>query len=307
MLSRIHILLIFAVFTVHIATAQSYERSLHWSATAKSYGTSTGTAIKMPTFDGAVANYRDGYLPHYTENIRLHEEGKITATLTNELYEPIIDNTIKSDKIASTVSILAYEGMMKKKPYAVLSIVPLRRNALTGQVEKLVQFTLKIEVANSKQGRGTASYTATSVLASGSWYKVAVGTTGIYKLDHDFLATKCGFDLANTNFSSIGVFGNGGGMIPDQSSVARLDDLQENPSYIVDHNGNNKVDADDYILFYGQGADKWTVNSTTNLFDFEKNLYSDKNYYFITSEYKFFSKSKRLVVLLTVHLSAPCP
>ena len=285
MLSRIQSIVFFAALMVYTAaTAQSYERTLHWATTPKTYGSSSTGAIKMPIFDGAVANYKDGYLPYYLENIRLNESGKITATLTNEVYEVINDNSIKSDKISTTILLKATEGMLQKKPYALLSLIPLRKNPLTGQIEKLVKFTVKLEVSATKQGRGNASYATHSVLATGNWYKVAVANTGVYKLDHDFLANKCGFDLINTNFSSIGVFGNGGGMIPDLNAVARYDDLQENPTYIVDHNGNNRVDADDYILFYGQDANRWTFNTTTALFEYEKNLYADKNYYFITPD-----------------------
>jgi hypothetical protein len=285
MLSRINIILAIAAFLVQFtASAQTIERTIKWKEGLKTYQTMAGTSVKMPVCEGASATERDGFLPHIGENISIGTYGKITATLSNEVYEPVIGTDAAGAKLTDKVDLKVTPGMMRKQPYALIALMPLRRNAATGQIEKLVKYNLQLTVMATKQDRSGPSFAANSVLASGTWYKVSVTGTGVYKLDHDFLKNKCGFDLNNTSFSTIGVFGNGGGMVPDLNAADRLDDLQENPTMIVDNNGNNKVDNDDYILFYAQGPDQWTYNSTTGKFDFSKNLYSDKNFYFITAD-----------------------
>lgn len=285
MLSRINILLVTVAILLQLnAVGQTTDRLIKWDKVEKSFVDKKGAKIKMLSFEGASADEADGFLPHYSENIRLSEYGTITATLSNEVYETVTNSDIKSDKLDGNISIKAVPGMLHKVPYAMVTFVPLRKNPMTGQIEKLVRYTLKIEVNAQRQAKRLQSYTSNSVLAAGTWYRVGVLNTDVYKLDYNFLKNTCGFDLANTNFSTIAVFGNGGGMIPELNAAARYDDLQENPTYIVDNNGNNRVDQGDYILFYGQGPDRWIFDSTNSRFVYEKNLYVDTNFYFITAD-----------------------
>ncbi|MCW3126448.1 MAG: hypothetical protein JWO03_2106 [Bacteroidetes bacterium] len=265
------------------ASAQTIDRTIQWTAD-KTYQTSKGEHVRIPYFPGASVSQRDGYVPHYSENIPIDLYGRISASLSNEVYEPVITSNIAKDKIGTSITIKATSGMLRKRPYAMVSFCPLRKNAITGQIEKLVKFTLKLSVMAENQTRRLQSYAGNSVLSSGSWYKVGVTKPGIYKLDYDLLKNHCGFDLSNTSFSSIAVLGNGGGMIPDANNIPRLDDLQENPTYISDNNGNNKLDPGDFILFYAQGPDKWSYDTSARHFVFEKNLYSDTNFYFITPD-----------------------
>ena len=286
MLSRIHIILLIAAAIImqFDANGQTIDRVIKWNTTDKIHQTVKGDKVVMPYFEGASTHERDGFIPFYGENIAVSESGKITATLISEVYEPVTNSNVKGDKIGTTIQIKATPGMMRKRPYAIITFCPLRKNPLTGQIEKLTKFSVKLDVTPDRQTKRLQSYAANSVLAGGTWYKAGVTSTGIYKLDYNFLKNNCGFDLTNASFSSIAVFGNGGGMLPQYNGISRYDDLQENPTYIVDNNGNNKVDDGDYILFYGQGPDRWSFDSASSHFFYEKNLYSDTNFYFITSD-----------------------
>ena len=285
MLSRTNILLLFVAVSLHLdVVGQTIQRTIKWDKIEKTYTTSKGVKVKMASVSGSLTSEKDGFLPHYAESVRLQEHGDVTATLYDEVYESAPD--IKSDNIDAQIKVKALFSIMRKVPYANISFVPLRKNPLTGQVEKLVRFSLKIDVKTDDRHRhykDLQTYAGNSVLSSGTWYKVGVTSTGVYKLDYDYLKKTCGFDLSSTSFSSIAVFGNGGGMVPSLTSAPRYDDLQENPTYIVDNNNNNKVDQGDYILFYAQGPDQWTYDSIHSIFNFTKNLYSDTNYYFITA------------------------
>jgi hypothetical protein len=121
-----------------------------------------------------------------------------------------------------------------------------------------------------------------SVLASGKWYKIAIRETGIHKITYEnFLSM--GFDLSRANDSTIRVYGNGGGMLPEQNLQPRIDDLREISVQVID-GGDGRLDPGDYVLFYGESPDSWSYSYTTHLFTHSKNLYSDYTYYFINMD-----------------------
>ncbi len=129
----------------------------------------------------------------------------------------------------------------------------------------------------------TSAQTANeSVLAQGNWYKLAITETGIYKVDANLLRN-LGINLENIDPRNLAIYGQGGGMLPQNTATPRLDDLQENAIYLegeADGNfGNN-----DYLLFYAQGPDAWRYqpDSSVLTFEHEKNLYADTAFYFLT-------------------------
>ena len=121
-----------------------------------------------------------------------------------------------------------------------------------------------------------------SVLASGSWYKIAVSQEGIYKLSYQFLKS-LGLDIDNLNPVNLRIYGNGGGMVPTANNLPRTDDLKENAIY-VEGAGDGHFDRSDYVLFYGQSPVRWIYSNADKKFHHQVNLYSDSTYYFITTD-----------------------
>ncbi len=119
-----------------------------------------------------------------------------------------------------------------------------------------------------------------SVLASGDWYKFAVSSTGIYKIDAAFL-NSIGINTSTIDPAMIQVYGNGGGMLPQANSASRIDDLAENAIFLSE-DGNGVFDNNDYFLFYAESPHTWLFDATNKTFSHEYNLYSDQNFYFIT-------------------------
>jgi len=124
------------------------------------------------------------------------------------------------------------------------------------------------------------NYAANSVLASGTWYKLSTGSAGIYKIDVAFLAS-VGINTANLSSSSIRLYGNGGQMLPEANADKRKDDLQEVAIYLAD-GGDGIFSGSDFFLFYAPGPDEWVKDSVNQRFIHQKNIYSDKSYYFLT-------------------------
>lgn len=119
-----------------------------------------------------------------------------------------------------------------------------------------------------------------SVLAQGDWYKIAVSTSGVYKIDKNFL-NDLGINVNKIDPKNIQIFGNGGKMLPQSLAESRYDDLEENAITVVGEE-DASFDDGDYILFYAEGPHVLNANTSTKQFSHTYNVYSDNAYYFLT-------------------------
>lgn len=143
----------------------------------------------------------------------------------------------------------------------------------------IISFLFSINFGTTA-GAQTPAWASHSVLASGKWIKLAINSSGIYRIAYNDLKDM-GIDPANINPANIRLFGNGGGMLPEIIGTPWPDDLIENAIW-VEGQADGHFDATDYILFYGKGPDTWNYNTQQQLFIHQKNLYSDKSFYFLT-------------------------
>ena len=120
-----------------------------------------------------------------------------------------------------------------------------------------------------------------SVLANGKWVKFEAPEEGIYKITYSMLSSY-GIDPASVDPRTIKIYNNGGAPLPENPLSSRPADLNEN-AIIVTGEADGKFDAGDYILFYGRGTKFWDYDTTSGGFIRVNNIYSDHNYYWITS------------------------
>ena len=118
----------------------------------------------------------------------------------------------------------------------------------------------------------------TTLFDNGYWYKIGVTENGIYKIDKNFL-NEIGIDYSKPN--TLKVFGNGIGMLPQANSAERPRGIIENSlkGYGLE---DGIFDDNDFLLFYANGPNNWTW--ADDLWQFDKNIFSDTAYYFITAE-----------------------
>jgi hypothetical protein len=120
------------------------------------------------------------------------------------------------------------------------------------------------------------SYSASSVLATGEWFRIAVATDGIYRIDYSKLK-----QLGLKNPSNPRIFGNNHGQLSYYNDDTNPDDLKELSIYI---SGSDSIlDEGEYIMFFGQNPNRWEFNKITGEYEFLRHNYSDTAYYFITS------------------------
>lgn len=119
-----------------------------------------------------------------------------------------------------------------------------------------------------------------SVLTDGTWFKFSIDTTGVFKIDKNFLEN-LGVSTSNLNPKKIHIYGNGGNLLPVLNRDFRYDDLQENAIYIKGEE-DGVFNNSDYILFYAKGPHSWSKNINNRTASHNYNIYSDEAFYFLT-------------------------
>lgn len=269
-----------------VAFAQNYSQNieLQWTEAVKTFQIGNE---KLPFlhFEDAAYDEAQPQIPLFALRVDLRAYGDINARVVNPTYAPLSNTEdIDLSTIGSTLSLKTSAAFARKRPFGIISFVPIRQNPNTGQYEKLIKAEVQIQVTPKPYQSGVPrnTYTSTSQLASGDLYKFATNNTGIHKLSYQFLKD-LGIDVDNIDPRNIQLLGNGGQQLPESMRVDVIDDLQENAIQIVGE-ADGSFDPNDYILFYAVGTKYWTYNENTEVFTHNTNVYTNKSHYFIKIE-----------------------
>jgi len=237
---------------------------------------------------GALYNFAKNNLPYYTVNKTTSYNQNANATLlikqTQIVAEPhaSVIKKYMQQFLTQNFELKALNSLCVNENLNHYSLIPFRLSA-QNQIEELLDYDInwQITAANNRRPNSVSSFTNNSVLANGTWYKIGLTKTGIYKLDKTFLKS-LGIDMTTINPKNIRIYGNGGKMTPERNSDFRYDDLQENAIQVIGES-DNVFDNNDYVLFYATSTTIWNKRTaTTGLkFKHEKNLYSDSSFYFV--------------------------
>ncbi|MEN9917905.1 MAG: type secretion system sortase PorU [Bacteroidota bacterium] len=129
-------------------------------------------------------------------------------------------------------------------------------------------------------------YAANSVLSQGSWYKIKVQGTGIYKLTYDDLKK-----MGLSNPANVKIYGYGGWLLNEDFTMPYVDDLPQVSVWMSKE--PSSFANGDYILFYAQGDIKWEYDKETKEFVHTQNPYSADSYYFVTESVGEFKPMQR--------------
>ncbi len=272
---------------LHLISENSeYQRTIKWNGIEK-IEIAYNEYIPVLTFEGAGHERANNFLPGYFERIPVKSSGSFNVTIIDRIFETVPENETDNiqglDILEEHVLVNNHISFDRKKPFATISFIPLRKNDLTGQYERLVSFKIHVESDNSSSKNSfgdTVSYVENSVLASGDWYKIAVNNDGICKLSYTDLQSY-GINVGSVNPKNIRIYGINAGMLPEDPTKFRYDDLQE-LSIFVEGEDDNVLNSGDYVLFYGQGPNAWLYNELDQSYRQQMNLYSDYSYYFLT-------------------------
>lgn len=119
-----------------------------------------------------------------------------------------------------------------------------------------------------------------SVLGTGNWFKFSVTTDGIIKIDYTQLRN-AGINPDQIDPRNIKIYTGQQGMLPQSNNVPRTSQLQE-IAIEVSGESDGRFNSGDFILFFGRGPDKYYYDIQKQQFAYENNLFTDKNFYFLT-------------------------
>ena len=205
-----------------------------------------------------------------------------TETVTDPEELVILNDS--STELTNDFVITKHVKAVQKHLFSACKIIPVRASK-NGGYEKLISFQIEWRKTQEEKKFSyltTNSFANSSVLATGKWYKLAVGQRGIYKIDRAFLISM-GIEPDSIDPRNIRIYGNGGRQLPESNNIYRPDDLMENAIF-VSGESDGKFDEGDYLIFYGQSPAAWIPqpNGSCMKFRHKINPYSDSSFYFLT-------------------------
>tara|TARA_R110001583_G_scaffold145635_1_gene297565 strand:+ start:8650 stop:12459 length:3810 start_codon:yes stop_codon:yes gene_type:complete len=281
-----HLLVVFFIFGNALFAQQNQTKSINvnW-VNDVDFSINKNIKIKTSLVEG---NFIDENLnPSFTHTWEMPNGVEVgNYSIKNIVFETLAQqstNLFNINFIPNTLSFDFNIVTSKNNTFAVLNLNPLLKEGTS--IKKIISFDLEYNLIPQKITVNSKTSTVkNSVLAFGEWYKFAIDTSGVYKIDKNFLQN-LGIDVNTINPKNIQIYGNGGEMLPFKNGDFRYDGLQENAIYIKGEE-DNSFDSDDYILFYAKGPHKWNAAEATNLNEIKHqfNIFSDESYYFITVE-----------------------
>jgi hypothetical protein len=267
------------VSVLHGQNQQIISYNLNWKGIVQWHVDSS--ILNVISFEGAKYP-TDSRLPYFTQRVTCDPAYEYSAELKNTVFIPVTneerDFLIGNYTFSSNPEIVTDVLHQRGTSYFDIRILPFVNR--DGNILKLQSFDLQINKTSLPQKISATSshtYASNSILSQGKFVKIRLVDNGIYKLTYEDLAAM-GVDPANVR-----VFGYGGNVMDQSFSTPKIDDLPEVAIYM--NKGSDGVfNAGDYILFYGQGINKWSYDKTQSMFTHTINSYSKYGYYFVTSD-----------------------
>lgn len=144
----------------------------------------------------------------------------------------------------------------------------LLRHIRQANISALLLSLIVLAFAPAALGATAFEFADNSRLASGTWYKIGIRTSGAYCLTNDQIR-KMGF----SDPSKVKIYGYGGEQLHEQLSPAFvIDDLPQSPSELTGQG----------VVFYARGPVAWSQSRNNTAASHRINAFSDVAYYFVT-------------------------
>lgn len=272
---------------VNFAKAQNIE--INWKTPINIYLDSQDS-INAIYFENA--KYDEfALLPYFSTELGVFQDNsfEFVANINNPIFAEISDDEliifqnsgfIPSEEIVFKIKNSIINKNNKKELYFYPFIICNE----TRKIKKLISGELIVhQNYNPEKHKNNFEVktlkTNTSVLATGSFYKISVNQAGICKITFSDLQAM-GINVQSINPKNIRIYGNGGQMLPEKNDEPRVDDLYENSIFVFGED-DGVFNNSDYILFYAPGPNTWIFDSISGTYKHKINKYEDKSYYFL--------------------------
>ncbi len=281
-------ILLFFIFLSTFSQNSFFKRKINWKSPKQLsyyYNLDQKNLNKKDYlyFDNACYYDHKEMLPYYFELIPVNSKNK-KAELINLRYETLSNDEIKilakTNMISDNISYNQNIKLSRNKYYLQLDILPFRKNMVTGQYEKLIEFDINlVESSQIKSAPIKAlSFSTTSVLKNGNWYKIRLKNDGLYKITYSELE-----NMGFNNPENLRIFGNSQGMLPISNTEEFQDDLAQHAIYF-EKGSDGIFNTGDYVLFYSKGPNKWVYDEENDFYNCINHIYSNYNYFFLTTD-----------------------
>lgn len=270
-----------ALFSTFSSVAQQsglLTETLEWSNTLHRVVDKSFTIYEFQDCDYDIVNEKA--TPVYFKKLPVSNDG-MRAKISNITYQSPQNTITWADNIPGQFKIKQYITFERAIPYLNIEFVPAVKNGNSIQV--FTGFDISLYQAepntNAFKLKKANNFKSNSVLASGEWHKFAIPSDGVYKITGNQLKA-LGIDVSNLSAKTIKIFAIEGGPLNEVISITHTDDLGEIPVELFDVNGNDRMDADDFLRFYAEGPDAWELEKGQYVYN--KNVYTENAYVFLT-------------------------
>ena len=274
---------VFLYFIIHSYSFAQQQGSITIDWNEKTTYSNSDFSVKIPQFNSDSFNYDDSK-KQLLYSLKIPSSNLINENslqITNIIYETIDEvklGELSKKNIPKTIKAKVENCISRDKIIAILSFSPIikEENSYKKILSLTYNFTYQTNLNRSNTPPNNVTSITNSVLSSGAWYRFYVEKSGIYQISKSFL-NELGLGTDGVDPKKIKIYGSGGRMVPLANSTPYPNDLEENAIQVVGE-ADGVFNNEDYILFYAEGTDNWSDENKTHI-----NLYSDKAYYYITT------------------------
>lgn len=268
------------LFTTALLIVNAQTVTIEWDG-VKEHNVNSDKRVNLPFFKNKGYAVKNN-VPQFTYTENVGSMGRVT--IQNVQYSVVSLSERGQLNIGKIPSQLEYNSRIVKggnEYYLSVKMIPFVKEG--NQIKKVTSFQILNQqgISPEYQPEDTFDPATQSALRSGSWYKIKIKKSGVFRLDKSFFEQ----NGIPTNFDprTLKIYGNGGKMLNENPGDFRYGALQENA---IQFNGQDdgNFDGGDFIIFYGQGPHDWNRKSDSDLENITHrfNAYSDYAYYFIT-------------------------
>jgi hypothetical protein len=255
--------------------SQTFTKNIEWQN--KRYISDSLTGFYVLDFENADF-FNDNLVPHHSGKIQFTEEYNENYTYSlvpvNLSFEKMSNEEIAGVmglyEISNDIEFQADLYFDRGKAIFHYRILPVKKNSSNNSYEKLISFDLQVEKKLRKSKKSKTEYVSNSVLSTGTWVKIRLSETGIYKLSFSELES-----MGISNPQNVRIFGNDAGWLPMIAGEERPQDLVENDILI----NNNEV------IFFAYGPNKKKYSESRSIYEPYHHYYSKYAYYYLSSDY----------------------
>ncbi len=265
---RFTIILLIFVFAFSVNDIGKHSFILNWEAS-----TSFSNSLESVGFEGCEYLDQISQLPYFVKTLPISNGKDFYVELENPVFEQIngIEGMVSENMIPNKINVHTSSLRSGSSQHLYIEILPFRREG--DKYFRLTKFDLKyIPKESSLNAMQQFNWKSASVLANGSWVKIATTSKGIHKIPYSTLG-----DWGFSNPQNVNIFGNNGYMLSENNSEIEYDGLQQLSTWKGKDNGGN-----DCLFFFSTGNTKWGWDEGDNKFRHKTNVYATSTYYFLS-------------------------